>query len=511
MKKRFFQFATLFLTLTLLTTSLVACKPSTPDPTPAPSENGQPSTTEASPTPTSSEASTESNKIGNLPDDIDLGGEIITILSRNTTQTVDEISVKNEDSDGDPIRNAIFQRNMDVERMLHAEIESIMVEGDDYCVYREIQKTFGPDCPYQIIANPAYTSFENTASGYFHDLSTLGNLDLSASYWSSKFNESASIGNAQYFVTGSISLALRRYIFVTFFNKQLAEKYQLENLYDVVNEKRWTLDYQANIIANMYDDVDGITGPSEGDYYGFLTNSQIFVDPYFAACNAKLLVKGDDNFYKLEPETEKLDAIMQKINNLYYGSPGSYIFIGKADYSDLEKIIDKFTNGEATLITQRLYEVESAKMRGMDMSYGILPIPKFDDDQPEYYSLAHDMFTVFAVLNSVPEGKLDTMGLFLEAMAIESYRTVTPAYYELALKGKYSKDPESWEMLDMIVNNLQIDGGMLYTIKLNDITQMLRTAIRNKQSSFSAIFSKFTQASINAQLKKFQDQIKAIQ
>ena len=121
------------------------------------------------------------------------------------------------------------------------------------------------------------------------------------------------------------------------------------------------------------------------------------------------------------------------------------------------------------------------------------------------------MFTVFAVLNSVPEGKLDTMGLFLEAMAIESYRTVTPAYYELALKGKYSKDPESWEMLDMIVNNLQIDGGMLYTIKLNDITQMLRTAIRNKQSSFSAIFSKFTQASINAQLKKFQDQIKAIQ
>ena len=74
-------------------------------------------------------------------------------------------------------------------------------------------------------------------------------------------------------------------------------------------------------------------------------------------------------------------------------------------------------------------------------------------------------------------------------MAIESYKVVTPAYYEVALKGKYSKDEESWVMLDMIVNNLKINGGLLYTIKINDITQKIRTAVRNKQSNSTSFLS----------------------
>ena len=80
--------------------------------------------------------------------------------------------------------------------------------------------------------------------------------------------------------------------------------------YDVVKEKRWTLDYQAQIVNNMYDDIDSIPGESEDDFYGFLTNSQIFVDPYVASCDLKLLVKdADSNFFKFEPEKEKLDTV----------------------------------------------------------------------------------------------------------------------------------------------------------------------------------------------------------
>lgn len=59
MKKRFFRFTTLLVVFTLLMTSLLACKPSAPDPTPTPGDSGQPSgspqasqTPEASPTPT---------------------------------------------------------------------------------------------------------------------------------------------------------------------------------------------------------------------------------------------------------------------------------------------------------------------------------------------------------------------------------------------------------------------------------------------------------------------------
>ena len=140
------------------------------------------------------------------------------------------------------------------------------------------------------------------------------------------------------------------------------------------------------------------------------------------------------------------------------------------------------------MVTHRLIVAESPELRGMETEYGILPIPKFDEDQEEYYSLAHDLFTVYGVVSSVNSIDLDNVGAVMEAMAIESYKVVTPAYYEVALKGKYSKDPQSWEMLDMIMNNLKINGGLLYTIKLG-ITDKFRNGVKDKLSSAATIFS----------------------
>ena len=97
-------------------------------------------------------------------------------------------------------------------------------------------------------------------------------------------------------------------------------------------------------------------------------------------------------------------------------------------------------------------------------------------------------------------------------MAAESYRQVTPEYYEKCLKGKYSKDPQSWEMLDMIVNNLKINGGLLYTIKINDITQKFRTAVKNQQANASAsILSALAVKSMQRNLDTMIKAIKALQ
>lgn len=38
----------------------------------------------------------------------------------------------------------------------------------------------------------------------------------------------------------------------------------------------------------------------------------------------------------------------------------------------------------------------------------------------------------------------------MEAICVESYRTVTPAYYKISLKKKYLRDDETSQMLDLI-------------------------------------------------------------
>ena len=426
----------------------------------------------------------------------------------------DEVWVEKENAE--PINDAIYNRNKNVEKTLSIKIKNTLMpisnQWDDYVVIEEIKKTNGPDCPYHIAANSAYTSFENTHNGYFRNLLDVAHIDLSQDYWAPYFNPEASIGNQQYFATGSISLSLRRFIFVTFFNKDLAIDYNLEDLYDVVDEGRWTLDYQAEIISNMFSEVDNVSGATEGDMYGFLTDDGIYVDAYIASCDIDILVKDSDDYYVLAPEKEKADSMMSKIYNLYWKSGATYVFGRKADYSQFDKIREKFASNEATMITDRLIAAESEQLKNMDASYGILPIPKFDVAQKEYYSLAHDLFTVYGIINSEATDKMvDDLGAVLECLAIESERTVKDAYFEVALKGKYSKDKQSWEMLDMIAKNLKINGGLIYTIKINDITQQFRNAVRDKKRNTETIFSAQKQVLLNTYLTRMLVEIKKLQ
>lgn len=490
----------LALALIMVLSAFVACNPS--------DDSGETSKKPASTTPPES--------IGNLDPSIDLKEKEVVILSRNNAWTKDEISV--EGFNADPINDAIHQRNINVEKLINVTLKNTMVvSGSDintqeYSVHNELKKTFGPDCPYHIIASTAYTCFENTASGYYQNLLELDNLDLSQDYWSPQYNKQASIGNAQYFITGAASLTLRRYIFVTFFNKTLAENYHLDNLYEVVDRGEWTIDYQAEITANMYENRDSTPGVSEGDMFGFVTDHRVFVDPYVVSCNVQLLEKDSDNFFTVSPNKEKMDEMLKKLNRLYYGTGATYAYAHIGDYDQYDKILTKFAANEATMITQRLIACESDILKNMEAPYGIIPIPKFDEAQKEYYSLAHDQFTVFGVVCSdLTANMLDDLGAVLEAMAIESKRVVTPAYFEVALKGKYSKDPQSWEMLDKIANSLNIDGGLLYTISIGDPTQQIRNAVRDKKTTSAGFLSAAHITLMTNKLNVLQNNIKKIQ
>ncbi len=140
-----------------------------------------------------------------------------------------------------------------------------------------------------------------------------------------------------------------------------------------------------------------------------------------------------------------------------------------------------FSSGLIGTTTMRLCSVETEQFTQMDDDYGVIPVPKFDENQKTHYTYLHDQFTSFGIAsyNANNEEKLQMLGAVLEALAVESYKTVFPAYYELALKGRYVDDPESWRMLDMIYENVKIDAGVLYTKELSSIHQIPRDMVKN--------------------------------
>jgi hypothetical protein len=62
----------------------------------------------------------------------------------------------------------------------------------------------------------------------------------------------------------------------------------------------------------------------------------------------------------------------------------------------------------------------------------------------------------------------------MEALASASYKTVRPAYYETTLRTKIAQDPQSAEMFDIIIDNIYIDAGIIYTNALNTFHDKFR-------------------------------------
>lgn len=48
-----------------------------------------------------------------------------------------------------------------------------------------------------------------------------------------------------------------------------------------------------------------------------------------------------------------------------------------------------------------------------------------------------------------------------------SYRDVTPAYFEVAMKTKYLADSDSANMFDMIIDGTRVDFGKIYSLVIS--------------------------------------------
>ena len=507
MKKRLLA---LLLAITTLLPLAVAC--GTKDDATATTTAATTTAAPADGTTAATETTTEGYAVkDNLPEDLKYTGKTISIISRGRDWCKDEVSV--DALTGDVINDAIYNRNAAVEDRLGVKIvNQLTTDKDNYSITETIRKQVQAGTnEYNLFANSVYATIMYTADNLFQDMTELTYLDLEQPYWSQGFNEAASIGEAQYFATGAICLSLYRFVFVTFFNKNIFDENQMPYLYDVVNDGKWTLEYQRQISQNIYTDVNGDGAKDAGDIYGLITNhNMIGVDAYWSSCDLPILGKDADNFLQYAVNVERLSNAVDKINLLLHENDGAYLVDNKSADAEQDDIATMFSQDQAAMTTLRLIHVESDEMRNMSSLYGIVPMPKLDESQESYRSYAHDTMTAYGIPLTVIDDELEMIGAFLEAMASESYRTVTPAYYELALKTKYVSDEESVKMLDDIINHFYVDAGVLYTKKISSFHQNMRTWVGQNRNTVASMI-KATERVIGKQLNELNEGIGALQ
>jgi len=126
--------------------------------------------------------------------------------------------------------------------------------------------------------------------------------------------------------------------------------------------------------------------------------------------------------------------------------------------------------------------------RDLDYEVGILPIPKYDDSTPKYYTNVDAGQNVFSV--PVTAAETERTSIIVEALCAEGHRTVMPAFYEVSLKTKYSRDDESAAMIDYIKDGRVYDYGYFNSSVTGDLAYVGQRLVTTKNPNFTSFYER---------------------
>jgi hypothetical protein len=351
-----------------------------------------------------------------------------------------------EEEIGEALNDAVYYRNKIIEEKYNININLIRMDIGDINSAVKNTVTAG-DNAYDLVYQRLHEVGGLIQAGYFADLYGIPHVDFENPWWDEHSVEQQSLSGKAFIAASDIITTDKNSVSCVLFNKQLTQDYAIENLYDVVKRGDWTLDYLMEICKNKAKDLNGDGVIDDKDFIP-IDSEDLATTILFNGAGSTFALKDENDLpYPSFLSPRNLD-VCNKILDIMY-DPELYVNL----YGGL------FEKDRSIFFIHQVQDV--IKLRNMETDFGVLPVPKYDKTQKEYYNCIsiHQSGLV-----SIPTTAPDTerTGIILEALSAESRFTVMPAYYDLALKGKYLRDDESEDMLDILFNGRIYDIGGLY-------------------------------------------------
>ena len=382
-------------------------------------------------------------------EEADLGGRTITFVCYpDDTDWFPDNYIDNDEMNGEPMNDAVIERNDRVKEKYNCEIVKRQIEGP--AAYTSTASKSGT-VDFDITYDWGTRLSEGILEGLYYDLNSVDYVDLSQSYWAPSTHEDLTVADKLCLFTNDITMNRLGYSYLLVFNKTLIERYNLETPYDLVEQNRWTFDKYFEMIKDIHEDVNGNTESDAEDIFGAdVCNVGMALD--CAGMPLDYVVKNEDGSYKLNVYTEKLVQIYNEYAAKIEISEG--VFRGFCDeydsslYKNPEQQVRKTGFGSGHLVFMAVYMAYTEDFCEMTDDYGVVPYPKYNDAQQEYYSFIEPYAPMFGIVRQSPS--LDDIGIVLEYMAYESENLLLPAFYEQTIKNKRMNDERDDKMLDIV-------------------------------------------------------------
>ncbi len=359
------------------------------------------------------------------------------------------------ESNGEAINDAVFDANANVmerfnvklEQLIHSswtegnEVRTLILSGDDAFDLGTIH-----DC----------TAGNLSLEGLFHNLYDVPHLNFEKPWWPAYTTESLTLNGKMYLMSNYMSYYGFWATRTMFFNIDLFNDFGLESPYTMVKEDRWTLDNVIAMTKDVYEDTNGDGTRDYGDIYGYAMTvpycllENFGFEAYGKSADGKKLVIDVYN----DATVDFIDRMCDWLVGDQIGTWYSHTHSGR--YNE-DSSNTWFANGTVLLT----YGAIGHLLTGLidtDTNYGILPMPKLDENQDHFIGACCEIPGIIPV--SVSD--LDRTGMIAEAMAAEGYKNIVPAYYGMALRSRYVNDEDSRLMLEILFENRVLSFSYIY-------------------------------------------------
>lgn len=398
------------------------------------------------------EAVTEDPALRDSLPDTDLNGYQYRMAIFGTD--IQRIMTYNDDEDGNVVNDAVYHKIRTVEERFNADIvlsDMSYLEDDQIAALKKAVMAGEDSC--EIAQGHDVNTANVSLEGLFKNIYDIPHLDFSKPWWPAETLESMTVAGQMYMMFNNISYSNLAQMRVMFFNKELMQNLDIEYPYQMVYDGNWTLDAMMQITSAAYSDLNGDGTRDEGDRYGYVNMPNYYgmlepfcVEPYRKDSSGTL-------YY--EVDLEKTTAVVEKFYDLIFGEGGYLVPRKYDDYAD--RVYKIVTEGRSLFFYGSL-DTAVMKFSTSDLVYGVLPMPKLDVSQDEYYSGSFDRPLVIPTTAQ----NLDNLGIITEALNAEGFKQVYPAYYEIAMKTRYADQTDDAKMIDIVHDNVIISFTYLF-------------------------------------------------
>ncbi len=454
-----------------------------------------------------------------LPDDLNFGGEEVVLMY---WAEVERPEFEQEEITGDNVRDAIYDRNMQIEDRLNIDLQFVGVpaayHGAREPFLKQIDAIYAAGTQdYDIIATYARTEGTLAVQGYLENLAKIENsyMNLDKPWWPQQLVETVSFGNgAYYFISGDMSTNVLQMMHLMFINKDMFSQLQIEVPYQTVRDGKWTVDKLIEITSDVYRDLDNDNQVSAGDRLGFCALSYV-CDSFYPGSNMHYIDESETDMLVVSPDytSKKMVKLVNKLG-AWASTDSIWITNGSLSGEDNNSATrGLFPKGNVLVWMEHACFAESSLLN-VDFEYGLVPNPKYDEKQVNYYTGMGNPFSLYGVFRDFDErdDRAATLSMFtaiFECYASEAYRLTTPEIFEVNMQLKYSAGQDETDMFEYVRSGIVFDLGKIFSLELDNMPELASNAVVGN-SSWSSCYKSYVK-SIDKKLSNLVDNFRVYQ